>query len=100
LEGVWSISLPSDAGLITNIIKKNIIKCNKIFDGTGGLGGNVISFSKNFKSVITCEINEERFKMLKNNLNIFGIKNVQLVQGDCLNNLEWIQILYKKYFLQ
>ena len=88
LEGVWSISLPSDAEFITNIIKKNTIKCKKIFDGTGGLGGNVISFSKNFNFVITCEINEERFKMLENNLNIFGIKNVQLVQGDCLNNLE------------
>jgi predicted RNA methylase len=88
LEGVWSISLPSEAELITNIIKKNTINCKKIFDGTGGLGGNVISFSKNFNSIITCEINEERFKMLENNLNVYGIKNVQLVQGNCLDNLE------------
>ena len=51
-EGMWSISLPLDAELITNIIKKNTINCKTIFDGTGGLGGNVISFSKNFNSVI------------------------------------------------
>lgn len=88
LEGIWSISLPSDAELITNIIIKNTTNCKKIFDGTGGLGGNLISFSKNFNSIITCEINEERFKMLENNLNVYGIKNVQLVQGNCLDNLE------------
>lgn len=88
LEGVWSISLPSDAELITNIIKKNIINCKKMFDGTGGLGGNVISFSKHFKSIITCEINEERFKMLENNLNVYDIKNVQIILGNCLDNLE------------
>ncbi len=88
LEGVWSISLPSDAELITNIIKKNTINCKKIFDGTGGLGGNVISFSKNFNSIITCEINEERFKMLEHNLSIFNINNVELINGDCLNYLE------------
>jgi predicted RNA methylase len=94
LEGVWSISLPSEADLITNIIKKHTTNCKKIFDGTGGLGGNVISFSKNFNSVITCEINKERFKILENNLNIFGIKNVQIVQDDCLNNLELVVDAY------
>ena len=88
LEGIWSITLPLDAELITNIIKKNTINCKTIFDGTGGLGGNVISFSKNFNSVITYEINKERFKLLEHNLNVFGIKNVKLIQEDCLNNLE------------
>lgn len=87
-EGIWSISLPQEADLITNIIKKNTIKYNKIFDGTGGIGGNVISFSKNFNLVITCEINEERFEILENNINMYSINNVRSIHGDCLNNLE------------
>jgi 16S rRNA G966 N2-methylase RsmD len=88
LEGIWSISLPLEADLITNIIKKNTINYNKIFDGTGGIGGNVISFSKNFNLVITYEINKDRFKILENNMNMFNINNVQSIHGDCLNNLE------------
>jgi hypothetical protein len=87
-EGLWSISLPPDAETITNIIKKYTPNHNKIFDATGGLGGNVISFSKNFNLVISCEINDERFKLLENNLDVFGIKNVNLICGDCLNNLD------------
>jgi len=87
-EGIWSISLPSDAELITNIIKKNTFNCKTIFDGTGGLGGNVISFSKNFDSVIACEINKTIFEMLENNLDIFNIKNGKLIHDNCINNLD------------
>lgn len=87
-EGLWSISLPTDAELITNIIKKNTNLINTIFDGTGGLGGNVISFSKSFSSITVCEINVERFKMLENNLNVFEIKNVNLINANCLDNLD------------
>jgi len=87
-EGLWSISLPLEAKLITNIIKNTTINCNKIFDGTGGLGGNVLSFSKEFNNVTTCEINKKRFNLLVNNLDIFGIKNVKLIYGNCIDNLE------------
>jgi 16S rRNA G966 N2-methylase RsmD len=88
LEGIWSISLPQEAEIISQIIKKNVNNWNKIFDGTGGLGGNIISFSKHFKQVIACEINEKRIGMLKNNLDVYGIKNVYLIHGDCLNNID------------
>lgn len=87
LEGLWSISLPTDADLITNIIKGKITNNSNIFDGTGGLGGNVISFAKSFKSVIACELNSDRFKLLENNLKIFGIQNVTLYNGNCLDIL-------------
>lgn len=87
-EGLWSISLPIEADTITSIIKENINSNNKIFDGTGGLGGNVISFSKNFKSVTTCEINEDRFKLLKHNIQIYNLNNIKLINGDCTKNLD------------
>ena len=91
IEGIWSISLPHDAELISQIIKNNIDITNtscKIFDGTGGLGGNVISLSRYFANVTTCEIDEMRFNMLKNNVKIFNLHNINLIYGNCIDNLD------------
>lgn len=96
LEGLWSISLPSDAELITNIIKAKVLNSGNMFDGTGGLGGNVISFAKFFKCVTTCELNSGRFKMLENNLKIFGIQNVLVYNGNCMDIL--FNKTYSAYF--
>ena len=43
-----------------------------IFEGTAGLGGNIISFAKNFKSVTGVEHNEQRFEILENNMNSYN----------------------------
>lgn len=94
-EGLWSITLPTEAEQITNIIKLKIPKLNHIFDGTGGLGGNIISFSKYFKNVTTCEINNDRFLLLKNNINIYNLNNVNLINDSCL---KYINNNYDAYF--
>lgn len=96
IEGLYSISHPNDADIISNIIldylKKSDINIDidniKILDGTAGLGGNVISFSRNFKSVVAIEINNERFKMLKNNIGLYNLENVKLLNDDCITHLE------------
>ena len=51
-EGLYSITNYKEADIISSIIKNNFISNNniKIYDGTGGLGGNTISFSKHFKN--------------------------------------------------
>lgn len=97
-EGLWSISLPDEADLITNIIKMNIGKLNNhmtIFDGTAGLGGNTISFAKYFKNVISCELNAERFELLLNNINIYKLSNVELINDDCI---KYLNLNYDAYF--
>jgi 16S rRNA G966 N2-methylase RsmD len=86
-EGLWSISLPSDADKLSNIIINNFGSNLYILDGTSGLGGNVISFSKYFKKVCGIELNKERFIILKNNIDAFQLSNVILINDDCNNHL-------------
>ena len=73
-EGLYSISHPEDAEFISEEIKK--LKGTSeldIFEGTAGLGGNIISFAKNFKSVTGVEQNEIRYEMLENNMKTYNI---------------------------
>jgi len=84
LEGLWSITHPLPANLISQLIKnylqekKIIINDLIITDTTAGLGGNTISFSKYFKLVNSIEIDKKRFKLLENNINIFELNNIKL----------------------
>ena len=70
----------------------------KILDGTGGLGGNTISFCKYFLNVYSFEINKERFKMLKNNIEHLNLNNIYLSNEDSveymLNNHEKFDIYF------
>ena len=95
-EGLYSISHPEDAEFISDEIKKfKGTNDLDIFEGTAGLGGNIISFGKNFKSVTGVEQNELRFEMLENNINSYNMNNVKLIKGNCLDHLN---INYDVYF--
>jgi 16S rRNA G966 N2-methylase RsmD len=86
-EGIWSISLPNDANKITNIINKYVHFNSCIFEGTGGLGGNIISFCNNFEKVVACEIDKTRFLILQKNMEIYNFKNLTLINDDYNNHL-------------
>lgn len=87
-EGIYSISHPNDAKKISNeIISLKNTKDLKILDAMSGIGGNLISFGKNFKDVTGIEINEKRYNILKNNISCFDLKNVKLLHGSCLDYL-------------
>lgn len=86
--GLWSITLPHDADIISNIIYK-FIGYSTIFDATAGIGGNTISFSKFFKKVIAVENNITRFNILKNNINIIKTNNVKIYNDDCFNIINY-----------
>lgn len=86
--GLWSITLPNEADIISNIIY-NFIGYSTIFDGTAGIGGNTISFSNYFKKVIAIENNINRFNILKNNINIIKLNNVKIYNDNCLNKLNY-----------
>ena len=55
-EGLYSITPYKCAELISNIIKTRLGEDITIADGTANIGGNTISFAKNFKKVISIEI--------------------------------------------
>ena len=74
--GEYSISTPDDAKKITKIIIQQLVDMGKdldniiITDATAGVGGNTISFSKNFKQINAIEIDKDRFNYLIDNINL------------------------------
>jgi len=56
-----------------------------ILDGMACVGGNTISFSRRFRKVLTCELDDLRFSMLQHNSRkVLGLKNVTLINGSVL----------------
>lgn len=98
-EGIWSITLPNDADKISKIIRKELHKNSIIVDATCGLGGNIISLSKYFKKVIGIEINKDRFNMLLNNIYLYKINNVFLINRDCINIINNLNFIYNGLFI-
>jgi len=96
-EGLWSITHIKDADLISHTIIE-IMGTNKlnILDMTAGCGGNMISFINNFYHTTGIEINENRFNLLKNNLDKYKKDNYILING---NSIEYIKSLYDVYYI-
>lgn len=91
--GIYSISKPKDAEWITQKIIENVRNPEKLIitDATASMGGNTISFAKHFKKVFAIEMNEIHCKILKNNIDVYGLKNVETVCGDSLNTIPKIK---------
>ena len=98
-EGLWSITIPTDADKISKIIKKELNNNSILIDATCGLGGNIISFSKYFKKVIGIEINIDRYKMLLNNTKLYNLNNIYIINNNCINFICNIKIKYDGIFL-
>jgi predicted RNA methylase len=86
-EGLYSITLPNDAEEISSLIKDLLGNEITICDATAGIGGNTISFGKNFKSIISIELCKIRFKILENNIKAYDLLNINLINDSCLNKL-------------
>lgn len=84
--GIYSISKPKDAEWITQKILDNVSDPKKLIitDGTASAGGNTISFAKHFKKVYAIEMSEIHAIILKNNVDVYGLKNVDIIHGDSL----------------
>ena len=102
-ESIYYISSSEIADIISNIIIKHldIFGLDKdnivITDCTAGVGGNTMSFANTFKYVNSIELSELRCQYLKNNLNIFGFRNVDIYNGDCIkiiNNIEKNDVVF------
>jgi len=101
-ETMTYISPPNVSEIITTIIELNIPDdmSNKditILDGTACVGGDTISFGKTFGTVISTEIDKNRYNMLVNNVKEFNLYNVVPVNCDCtklFTNINFIDIMY------
>ena len=99
-EGIFSITHPDDAETISKLIMGMFENYSNIsiLDGTGGLGGNTISFSKYFKNITSIELNKERCDMLENNVKLFNLLNVTVVNTNSVKYMYENLLKYDVYF--
>lgn len=84
-ESTYSITKPNDGIELIKIINKYIKeKLDKlvITDATANVGGDTINFSKYFKKVNAVELDKVNCKFLKNNINVYNRKNVNIICND------------------
>lgn len=72
--------------------KSNLISGNSIIDLTGGFGVDAYYFSKQFKNVVHCEIDEKLSNMVTHNYKYLGVKNITTINQD---GLEYLKTLNK-----
>ncbi len=79
------ITIREIAEIISKIICYHLLEYNLnpqksiIVDYTAGVGGNVLSFGKFFKYIYAIELDEIRAKYLENNINVYGYKNINVI---------------------
>ncbi len=85
-EGLYSITHPKDADLISTTIIEILGTNNiSIVDMTAGCGGNMISFVKYFTKTVGIELNTKRYNILKKNLSQYPFNNYELINDDSIN---------------
>jgi len=99
-ESFSYITIREISEIISKIICYHLLEHNLnpqksiIVDYTSGVGGNVLSFGKFFKSVYAIELDELRAEYLKNNIGVYGFKNINVI-NECaieFNNEKMLNI--------
>src|SRR5436190_238493 len=84
-DSIHYISIREYAEKISSIIKLHLEMINIknedtiITDAMGGVGGDTISFAKNFKFIYAIEIDKTRFDYLKNNTEVYNLHNIKIL---------------------
>lgn len=87
-EAVYSVTKPDKAKTIKQIMIRHLNQLDKqpsnciITDATACVGGDTLSFSTYFKRVQSVEMNPTHYSMLKNNIDVYKRKNVDVYLGD------------------
>lgn len=86
--GLYSISKPRATTQILDIIKDKLdflgLKPENltITDATAGLGGDTLPFSREFKAVNSVEIQKPHHTAVKNNAELFNLRNINHINAD------------------
>jgi hypothetical protein len=76
------ISIEQTSSELTAKYKASLISGKNLIDCTGGFGIDDYYFSKQFKTVIHCELNTDLSKIVKHNFEILKATNIECYQGD------------------
>ena len=82
------ISIEQTSSENTAKYKASLISGEKLIDCTGGFGIDDYYFSKQFKTVIHCELNADLSQIVKHNFEVLKATNIECYQGDSTQILE------------
>lgn len=93
------LNIEQTSSEITAEFKSKLLTGNRIIDLTGGFGIDCFYFSKQFKEVIHCELNENLSEIVKHNFEVLKVNNVECIASNGLEflksqsvNFDWIYI--------
>lgn len=84
------------ANKITDIVKLYAQKLNLqckdvvITDATAGVGGDTLTFANTFKHIHAIEIHKLRCEYLFNNVKLYNLNNIDIINDDCANVITYI----------
>ena len=76
------ISIEQTSSESTANYKSSLVSGEKLIDCTGGFGIDDYYFSKQFKTVIHCELNADLSQIVKHNCEVLKVSNIECYQGD------------------
>lgn len=82
------ISIEQTSSETTAKYKASLVSGEKLIDCTGGFGIDDYYFSKQFQSVIHCELNTDLSQIVKHNFEVLKATNIECYQGDSSEILE------------
>jgi len=85
--GKYSIVEPVVQEKIIRRMLNDLIPGSTITDACGNMGGMTISFAKHFAKVNVCEIVPLHCEILKNNIEVYGLDNVNIICGDFMKHM-------------
>lgn len=89
-EGLYSVSRPKEADIISKRIKQSLstdlnMQELSIVDMTANVGGNVLNFCKYFDHVYAIELQWLNYLILRNNIRVAKYDNkCTIINGDCM----------------
>ena len=94
-EGLYSISRPKEAEMISKKIRQTLNDNTKelvIADMTANVGGNVLNFCKYFSHVYAFELQWLNYLILQNNVKVANFQNkCTIINGDCQQYIDKYQ---------
>ena len=82
------ISIEQTSSEVTAAHKLTLISGDSVIDITGGFGIDAHAFSKQFKKVVHCEINDQLSKIVTHNIKQLKIDNIETFKGNGLKFLK------------
>lgn len=91
-ESIYSVSGIAGALYTVDLIKKHYGSSNiRITDGTANIGSDTVEFGIHFNRVNAIEYDLINFNALKNNIELYGLKNVNLIHGDTNQQIQKLE---------